>query len=57
MIDVPSRLRQIRQAVTFVRISPYFDFTIDENAARRKWKYDDPKFDVVYYESMKRKLI
>jgi hypothetical protein len=28
-----------------VRISPHFAFSIEENAARRKWKYDDPKFD------------
>jgi hypothetical protein len=38
-------LRLIHKSATFVRISPYFDFSIDENAARRKWKYDDPKFD------------
>jgi hypothetical protein len=24
---------------------PHFDFSIEENAARRKLKYDDPKLD------------
>ena len=24
---------------------PHFDFSIAENAARRKWKYDDPKLE------------
>jgi hypothetical protein len=45
VIGAPSRLRLIRKAVDFGRISPYFDFIIEENAARRKSKYDDPKFD------------
>ena len=45
MIGAPSRLRLIRIAVAFARISPHFDFNIEENAVRRKWKYDDPKFD------------
>jgi hypothetical protein len=43
VIGAPSRLRLIRKAADFTRISPHFDFTIEENAARRKWKYDDPK--------------
>ncbi len=45
MIGAPSRLRLILKAAAFGRISPYFDFSIEENAVRRKWKYDDPKFD------------
>jgi hypothetical protein len=24
---------------------PHFDFSNPEKAARRKWKYEDPKFD------------
>ncbi len=39
----PSRLRLIRKASALARISPHFDFSIEENAARRKCKYDDPK--------------
>jgi hypothetical protein len=56
VIGDPSRLRVIRKTAALARISPYFDFSIEENAARRKWKYDDPKFDsiIVYYESIKR---
>jgi hypothetical protein len=45
VIVAQSRLRLIRKTVTLGRISPYFDFNIEENTARRKWKYDDPKFD------------
>ncbi len=45
VIGAPSRLRLIHKDATFGRISPHFDFSIEENAARRKWKYDDPKFD------------
>ena len=47
MIDAPSRLRLILKAAAFARISPHFDFNIEENAVRRKWEYDDPKFDCV----------
>jgi hypothetical protein len=45
VIGAPSRLRLIRKTAALARISPNFDFSIEENAARRKWKYDDPKFD------------
>ncbi len=45
MIGAPSRLRLIRKAAVLPRISPYFDFNMKENVVRRKWKYDDPKFD------------
>jgi hypothetical protein len=45
VIGTPSRLKLIRKAPALGRISPYFDFNIEENVARRKWKYDDPKFD------------
>jgi hypothetical protein len=45
VIGAPSRLRVILKEDVFGRISPHFDFSIEENAARRKWKYDDPKFD------------
>jgi hypothetical protein len=41
----PSRLSLIRKATVLSRIFPHFDFIIEENAARRKWKYDDPKVD------------
>ena len=40
-----SRLRLIRKTTVLVMISPHFDFSMEENAARRKWKYDDPKFE------------
>jgi hypothetical protein len=43
-MDVPSRLRLIRKAAALARISPHFDFSIEENDAWRKWKSDDPKF-------------
>ncbi len=52
MIGDPSMFRLIRKAAVLARIFPHFDFSIEENAARRKW---DPL--IVYYESMKRKLI
>ena len=45
VIGYPSRFRLIRKSDVLSRISPYFDFSMEENAARRKWKYDDPKFD------------
>ena len=37
---------------------PLFDFSIEENAARRKWKYDDPKFDCADWtpEAAKKRL-
>ena len=45
MIGAPSRLRLIRKTVVLPKINPPFDFIIEENVVRRKWKYDDPKFD------------
>ncbi len=44
MIGTPSRLRLILKAAVLARISPDFDFNMEDNDARRKWKYDDPKF-------------
>ncbi len=45
MIGVPSRLRLIRKTVTLVRISPHFDFSIEENAAwTRQFHPEDLKF-------------
>ncbi len=38
-------LRLIRKEDVLARIFPHFDFNIEENVARRKWEYDDPKFD------------
>ncbi len=45
VIGTPLRFRLIRKEVALARIFPDFDFSIEENAPRRKWKYDDPKFD------------
>ena len=34
VIGAPSRLRLIRKSTAFARISPHFDFSIEENVAR-----------------------
>ena len=47
MIGSPSRLRLIRKSAGLARMFPHFDFSIEENAARRKWKYDDPSLIVL----------
>ncbi len=38
MIGTPSRLRLIRNAAALARIDETRDLSIDEKAARRKWK-------------------
>ena len=44
MIGAPSRLRLIRKAATLARIDETRDLSIEEKAARRKWK-NAPMFD------------
>ncbi len=45
MIDAPSRFRLIRKAAALARIFPTLDLSKEEKAARRRWKYEAPKFD------------
>ena len=52
MIGAPSRLRLIRKAAALAEIKLTRDLSIEEKAARRKWK--NPPVQV-YYESIKRK--
>jgi hypothetical protein len=44
VIGTPSRLRLIRKTTALVRIDETRDLSIEEKAARRKWK-NDPIFD------------
>jgi hypothetical protein len=44
-MGAPSKFRFTLKADVLVRMFPHFDFRKQEKAARRKWKYDDPKFD------------
>jgi hypothetical protein len=44
-IGDPSKFRFTRKADALARMLPHFDFSKQEKAVRRKWKYDDPKFD------------
>ena len=45
MIGAPSKLRFTRKADALGIMIPHFDFSNAEKDARRKWKYEDPKFD------------
>jgi hypothetical protein len=42
-IGAPSKLRFTRKSDALASMFPHFAFSKDENAARRKWKYDDSK--------------
>ncbi len=44
MIGAPSKLRFTRKAEALAMIFPTLDLSIEEKAARRKWK-NPPKFD------------
>ncbi len=44
-IDTPSKFRFTLKADALARMLTHFDFSQQEKPERRKWKYDDPKFD------------
>ncbi len=44
-IGSPSKLRFTRKAEALPMIFPTLDLSKEEKSARRKWKYEAPKFD------------